>query len=125
LTAHIVADDATLAEGLLYGLLLYSFRTTIIRRPYRLRGRTDIIVVDPDDAILSRSSTLFAVEIKSTVDVKDDEKGINQALREACLQLVGLNAAYENRSPPVIQSYQTRLHYVHTSSGNTYCKLKL
>jgi hypothetical protein len=28
--------------------------------------------VDPDDAILSRSSTLFAVEIKSTADVKDE-----------------------------------------------------
>jgi hypothetical protein len=133
LIAHIVADDTKLAEGLLYDVVLYSLRTTEIRRPrcrYRLRGRTDIIVLDPDNANVSRSSTVFGVEIKSAG--MNDEKGINQALREGFLQLVGLNAANEYRSPPVILSNLVREHYVlyfvreqNSSSGNTYYQLKI
>jgi hypothetical protein len=134
LIALLVEDGENLAVGVLFDVLLYSLRTTIIRRPrcrYRLRGRTDIIVVDPDNANLSKSSTVFGVEIKSTADM-DDEKGRNKALREAFLQLVGLNAANEYHSPPVILSNLVRMHYVlyfervdSSSSGNTYYKLKI
>jgi hypothetical protein len=42
----------------------------------------------------------------------DGEEGINQALREAVLQLVGLDAANEYRSPPLILSNLVSVNYV-------------
>jgi hypothetical protein len=55
---------------------------------FRIHEKTDIVVLDED--ILTRGKMKFAIEIKSIVNVDSDAK-TNQALREAFLQLVGLN----------------------------------
>jgi hypothetical protein len=61
----------------------------------RLHGRTDLVVSTTEGYLLGSTNTLLAVEVK-VVQLTDEH------MREAFLQLVGLNCSNSARSPPVI-----------------------
>jgi len=128
LQTSIVADGEKLANGLLYDLYIYSLRrrdglTCRPRCRYHLTGLTDIIVVE--DEVISRSTTKFAVEVKPVLQMTGEAK-INQALREAFIQLVGLNADNDDHSPPVVLTNLVGQHFVlYFDLGNGRYKLKI
>jgi hypothetical protein len=76
---------------------------------FRIRGKTDIVVLDRD--VLSRGDMKFAIEIKTVVNMDTDAK-TNQALREAFLQLVGLNVRNDYKSPAVVLTNMNQKHYI-------------
>jgi hypothetical protein len=61
----------------------------------RLHGRTDLVVSTTEGYLLGSTNTLLAVEVK-VMQLADEH------MREAFLQLVGLNCSNSARSPPVI-----------------------
>lgn len=76
---------------------------------FRIYGKPDIVVLDED--ILTRGCMKFAIEIKTVVDM-DTEAKTNEALREAFLQLVGLNVRNVYKSPAVVLTDMNQKHYV-------------
>lgn len=76
---------------------------------FRIYGKTDIAVLEEN--IFSRSKLKFAMEIK-TVEAMSSAAGVNQALREAFLQLVGVNVQNAYKSPAVVLTNMNQKHFV-------------
>jgi len=110
LPAKVLYDEHvySLRDRLVDGLTLCSENKIPIYK-FRIRGRTDIVVLDED--LLGRSHVNFAVEVK-TVKGMDAQADENQALREAFLQLIGLNVGNCYKSPAVVLTNLNAKHYV-------------
>ncbi len=83
----------------------------ILAAKLKLRGRTDIIVVDAEFPFCSKNSVKFAIEVKTVVAMKTDD-GLKCCLREAFLQLLGLNCQNHCNSPPVLLTDLRNRNYV-------------
>jgi len=95
-TSYIVSNGQNLPRGRLFNVEVYSIRPKLhdskdIRMMYRLSGSTDVIVLQDKKPQLSRTFVEYAIEIKTAKELSTDD-GVKKALREGCLQLIGLNA---------------------------------
>jgi len=73
-----------------------------------LRGRSDVVVWDAQYRVPGRTTTRYCIEVKTNEGMRNK----NECLREAFLQLIGLNAYNDYKSPAVILTNLTKLHYV-------------
>jgi hypothetical protein len=83
---------------------------------FKINGNTDLVrlrdSVSAGDALyISRSQVQYAIEIK-TVEMMATRAYLNCSLREAMLQLVGLNAENSFTSPAVLLTNYSGKHYV-------------
>ena len=78
---------------------------------HRVQGRTDIFVLNRDHhrGHILRNMVKFAIEVKTVVDFSRSTSG---CMREAQLQLIGLNAFNTNNSPPVVLTNLAERHQV-------------
>jgi hypothetical protein len=127
-SAVVVGNGERLHSGLLFNKDVYTLRkkdpTTVrgqtVWRKNVVRGRTDVVVLReslPKEAIILRNNVLFATEIKRPQDIAKSKSG---CLREAQIQLIGLNVDNPNGSPPVILTDLVSVHrvlYVDVKSG--------
>lgn len=119
LTAHEVPNGTSLPNGLLFDMFVYTLKTDIRlrskvlrltgdepRSKFHLLGRTDVVVLVPGSVAISRQTVCVAVE------VKPEGFNVKEGLREAFLQLIGLNVANEIRSSSVILTDLAQTHFV-------------
>jgi hypothetical protein len=80
---------------------------------FNLVGNTDIVILkkNASNKFISRTGVLFAIEVK-TVSAMSTVPLLNCCLREAFLQLVGLNVYNTDSSPSVILTNLNKLHFV-------------
>jgi hypothetical protein len=114
--SEIVSNGQNLPNGLLFDVDVYSIRPKLrdsadIRLMYRLSGSSDIIVLQDIRPQLSRTFVEYAIEIKTEREMSTDA-GVKKALREGCLQLIGLNAYNTLKSPAVIVTNLVSSNYV-------------
>ena len=78
---------------------------------HRVQGRSDLAVLraDNEGGYILRHNVKFVVEIKTVTGYRQSQTG---CMREAQLQLIGLNAFNTNNSPPVVLSNLARVHQV-------------
>ena len=119
-SVKIIADGSGLPHGLLFDVRLHTLRPTVgvrcnelrkqaiePRHIFNLSGRSDLVVLKADSP-MTRTTVSYCIEVK-TVDGMANE---NECLREAFLQLVGLNAYNPYTSPAVILTNLNRKHYI-------------
>lgn len=119
LNALAVPNGAGLPNRLLFDMFVYSLKSDVRlrskvlrnsaeepRAKFHIMGRTDVAVILPSSVSATRQTTSIAIEIKP------DGFNVKEALREAFLQLIGLNVANEIRSPCVILTNLAHTHYV-------------
>jgi hypothetical protein len=117
--ALAVRNGAGLPNGLLFDMFVYSLKSDVRlrskvlrmtadepRAKFHIMGRTDVVVLHPSSVSATRQTTCTAIE------VKPEGFNVKEALREAFLQLIGLNIANEIRSPCVILTNLAMAHYV-------------
>jgi hypothetical protein len=121
LIARDISGGDALSKGLLFNEKVYSLRDRLVdgsllrsedKIPvyqFQIRGRSDIVVLDDDS--LGKSNVKFAVEVK-TVKAMEELANENQALREAFLQMLGLNIANCYKSPAVVLTNLCLKNYV-------------
>jgi hypothetical protein len=80
---------------------------------FNLIGNTDLVRLKKhaDRQFISRRDVMYAIEVK-TVLAMDTESKVNCCLREALLQLIGLNANNVDTSPSVILTNLNGKHFV-------------
>lgn len=120
---HIVANGEDLPGGLLFKEDIFSLRpcsgkpASVWRKTgnepqkmFEISGRTDIVVVNElcKHRHYGRSNVDIAFEVKTTTGFSN----ANECLREAVLQMIGLNVSNVYRSPPVILTDLNKKHYV-------------
>jgi hypothetical protein len=103
-----------LPNGCLFNNPVYTLKTNGVQPQLILyvKGTSDILVVSPeatDIYRLKRSQYEFCIEVKTSAAM---DKNINECLREALIQLVGLNVNNAYRSPSVLLTNLTRRHFV-------------
>lgn len=88
---------------------------------FRVKGRTDLVVLRNADDIIGRHSIRYYIEIKTVKDFH-----LEHALREAFLQLLGGNVANRHHSPPVLLTNLNSENYVLYLSlvGDPFVELK-
>jgi hypothetical protein len=119
LNACQVSNGTSLPNRLLFDTYVYTLKTDVRLRSkvlrltgdeprckFRLLGRTDVVVLIPDSVSISRQTVCVAVE------VKPEGFHVRDGLREAFLQLIGLNVANEIRSSSVILTNLAQTHFV-------------
>jgi hypothetical protein len=119
LNAVLVAHGNGLPGGLLFDKFVYTLKRDItvasselrkaFREPkmkFRVKGRTDVVVIPLDADFPCRQTVDIAIEIKPV------GFNVSEGLREAFLQLIGLNVANEIRSPCVILTDLALAHYM-------------
>lgn len=119
LHAQVVADGQGLSMSLLYKTEIYSLNPHLkissedLRKTgdqpklkFVIKGKTDVVILNAPTSSPNRMNTIIAIEVKPV--------GFNEevSLREAFLQLIGLNVANPVRSPPVILTNLAGIHYV-------------
>lgn len=114
-----VSEGQFCVEELLYNSDVYTCRnenpmTTRAQKVFlrhRVQGRTDIVVLNRErhGSRILRNMIKFAIEIKTVAGYKQSTSG---CMREAQLQLIGLNAFNTNNSPPVILTNLANKHQV-------------
>jgi len=121
LFAKIIANGQGMSTGNLFDERVFSLRDRLAPGPilrqenkipvykFHISGRTDIVVLDSN--ILCKTMVKFAIEVKTINGMRAvaDER---QSLREAFLQLIGLNIGNDNKSPAVILTNLNSKHYV-------------
>lgn len=128
---HIISNGQGLPNRLLYDVTVHIIRKNIHIRNgelsklgtepkyvINLSGRTDIVVLLPGKVNVTRMNIRYVIEVK----VKGFE--FNMALKDAYLQLVGLNVSNINTSPPVILTDLQEEHYVLCLELNDSATLK-
>ena len=116
----IIGSGSGLPDGLLYNVEIYSLKRDIniisdeLRKTqsepkllFRLKGRTDLIVLFDPKGPLSDGNIKYFIEIKTVKDFNQ-----TWSLKEAILQLIGGNTAAEYHSPPVLLTNLEKHHYV-------------
>jgi len=119
LTARKVPNGTSLPNRLLFDMFVYTLKTDIRlrskvlrvtgdepRSKFHLMGRTDVVILIPGSVAISRQTVCVAVE------VKPEGFNVKEGLREAFLQLIGLNVANEIRSSSVILTNLAQTHFV-------------
>jgi hypothetical protein len=119
LNALAVPNGAGLPNRLLFDMFVYSLKSDVRlrsealrktadepRKKFHIMGRTDVVVIIPGSVSATRQATCIAIEVKPA------GFNVKEALREAFLQLIGLNVANEIRSPCVILTNLAQTHYV-------------
>ena len=119
--AKDISAGQDLTKGLFYDVNLHTLRPRVGVRSNELRvdhsepkiffhlsGRSDVVVWDARHDKPGRTMTRYCIEVK-TVEGMGDK---NKCLREAFLQLIGLNAYNPYKSPAVILTNLVKLHYV-------------
>eukprot|EP01038_Epipyxis_sp_PR26KG_P015961 gene15961-21660_t len=79
---------------------------------FYVKGTSDIVVLHENVVklyLMRRRDILMAIEVKT---VSDMEANLNECLREAVIQLIGLNCANAHRSPPVFITNLVGGHFV-------------
>lgn len=129
-----VGNGEYLSDRLLFDVALHTLRPQSslsvlpdgsLQKPYSLparlrfllKGRTDIVCMQAGFGIdnLCRERVQLAFEIKTVKDMSDSIEvggGLEKCLREAFLQLVGLNAYSPYLSPAVILTNVNRRHFL-------------
>jgi hypothetical protein len=117
-----VSDGAKLTSNgkFLFNQDIYTLRQKDPRknrgqRVYRrhcVRGRSDIAVLNkPAPETILRHMVDFVIEVKTVAGLRQSRTG---CLHEAQVQLIGLNAANHERSPPVVMTdLKTRFTVLH------------
>ncbi len=116
----IIGNGQGLPDGLLYDSKIYTLKPNSkvpsaelklqSKQPslrYVIRGRTDILVKYDDNEAAGHRNNKYLIELKTPHDFKEES-----ALREAVLQLIGVNAGNYHHSPCVILSNLASKHYV-------------
>lgn len=135
--AYNVSNGQKLVNNLLFDHDVISLRSKdeqgnkhpLIYRGH-VKGRTDIVVMNyesPGD--ISRHMVQFAVEIKTSQDMQQQDK-LKRAINEACTQVLGLCVDNSNNSPCVILTDITSKYFVcylkvHELSNNLQPKYKI
>lgn len=134
ISAICVADGKGLPNGLLFVQQLWtlkqntSLRSEDLRKEgkesvlkFILKGRTDLVRTKKISDPLGNHNNLYFIEIKTKFSFK-----VEEALREAVLQLIGGNASNDRHSPPVLLTDLNSQHYVLfiTQVGNPTVELK-
>ena len=114
-----VSEGQCCVEKLLFNADVYTKRA---RNPFlvrgqdvflrhRVQGRSDLAVLRADNGgdYILRHMVKFVVEIKTVDGYRQSQTG---CMREAQLQLIGLNAFNTNNSPPVVLSNLAKTHQV-------------
>jgi len=111
--------DIHKGEGLpsacLFHVPVYTLKTNYSQPQLILyvKGTSDVLVVSPTAPtnihFLKRSQYEFCIEVKTVEAMKNN---INECLREALIQLIGLNVNNTYRSPSVILTNLIRRHFV-------------
>ena len=120
--AKDISSGKGLPGGFFYDVKLHTLRSRVSVRSnklridhskpkfiFDLRGRSDVVVWDARHGIPGRTTTRYCIEVKTAEEMRRD---INECLREAFLQLIGLNAYNPSESPAVVLTDLTKLHYV-------------
>lgn len=120
LNALAVSNGERLPNGRLFDMPVYSLKSDVRlhtkqlrvtadepRFKFRISGRTDVVVIPPGSMYATRQTVSIAIEVKSVSGFKKKE-----ALREAFLQLIGLNVANDINSPCVILTNLAKTHFV-------------
>jgi hypothetical protein len=123
-----IASGNGLPNGLLYEIDIYSLRSrsktveeinagsynqsyTDLSKKFTLSGRSDIFVYRKKPRLLYRHHCEYCIEIK-TVDEMSQDALVLSSLREACLQLIGLNVDNPYKSPAVVLTNLVGKNYV-------------
>jgi hypothetical protein len=114
-TAHNIANDG----DDLFDVKVHSLKSDATARSdvlrlggsepkfrFFLRGRTDVVILFPDCVAPCSHNVWVAVEVKPVGFIE------KEGLREAVLQLVGLNVANDSHSPAVVLTNLARTHFV-------------
>jgi hypothetical protein len=107
---QIIGSGTGLPNGLLYNVDIYTLKprrsvsSDVLREKqmepkliFKLRGRTDLVVLTQEDAPMSNMYIKYYIEVKTVSDFKE-----KTAMREAVLQLIGGNVGAYYHSPPVL-----------------------
>jgi hypothetical protein len=118
---HIVGNGQNLPHGLLFSTNVFTLRPKLGVPSAKLRlthqepkykieivGRTDLIVLKNSQSLLTRTNMLYGIEVKTATGMKHLEK----SLREAVLQLLGVNVDNQYSSPPILLTNLDKVHYV-------------
>jgi hypothetical protein len=73
-----------------------------------IEGRTDLVILKGGESNLSRMDTLYCIEVKTVKGMKN----VDKCLREAALQLLGVNVDNHCASPPILLTNLNKMHYV-------------
>lgn len=117
----LLVTDSACPNCVLFDVDIYNMRLSVLslgsaelRIPgvepklrFRLSGRSDLVVLQPGRENVSRLNLRYAIVVKVNLGFN-----VNESLREAYLQLVGLNADNNNSSPPVLLSDLNDIHFV-------------
>ena len=127
--SHIVADGQFLLNSNLFDVDLYTLRgfsrvsindyrnrdyNESPRLIYHLTGRTDIVILKEEmniSKLIAPADVSICIEVKPTKLLSGEQK-INECLREAFLQLVGVNTNNLNASPCVILTDTAKVNYI-------------
>lgn len=117
--AFQVPSGKSLPNRLLFDISVHSLKTDIRlkskvlrligdepRSKFRLMGRADVVVLIPDTDLIIRQNVCVVVE------VKPEGFQVQPGLREAFIQLIGMNVANEHRSCSVILTNLAHTHFV-------------
>jgi hypothetical protein len=114
--AKVIGNGQQLTNGLLFDQSIWTLRPKDPRiRGQRVnlrhivRGRSDVAVLseDPGEGKILPWMVKFLIEVKTAKGLSS-----NGSKAEAMVQLIGLNAASERRSPPVVLTNLVQTHSV-------------
>ena len=124
MNAKCIANGENLTFGNLYDVEIYNLRPrckypdevanlsySTLNKMFTLSGRSDIIVMKRLNPCLNRMHCEFVIEIKTVLSMQS-RGNVQMALREACLQLIGLNVDNPVKSPAVILTNLVGKNYV-------------
>ena len=124
LAVEVVSNGQTLPHGNLFNVDVHTLREKLGVRSSELRltnsepryklnlkGRTDLIVLSDPTSTVSRVNVRYCIEVK-TVKSMTNDGDINRSLREAVLQLIGMNVNNDYASPSVILTNLNGKHFV-------------
>jgi len=118
--AEIVGSGNGLPGGLLYNVDIYTLKpyknissvalsetNQAPRLIFKLKGRTDLVVLRKENDVICNMNIKYFIEIKTVKDFND-----KTSLKEAILQLIGGNVGSLYHSPPVLLTNLQGIHYV-------------
>mmetsp|Transcript_14141 Transcript_14141/g.21092 ORF Transcript_14141/g.21092 Transcript_14141/m.21092 type:complete len:380 (-) Transcript_14141:109-1248(-) len=119
MNAFMINNGQLLPNGLLFDVLIHSLKSDITlkskdlrmtgdepRCKFHLMGRSDLVILTPDSHVISRQTTATAIEVKPV------GFNVKEGLREAALQLIGLNVDNNTISASVLLTNLAKTHYV-------------
>ena len=132
----IIGSGTGLPQGLLYNVDIYSLKKNSVissaelrktneepRLVFKLKGRTDLIVMREANSVICNANVKYYIEIKTVKTMKEE------SLREAVLQLIGGNVGALYHSPPVLLTNMVGIHYVlhivQLGNAEVYLQFKL